>query len=622
MLPRPTISIKSTQPSVGPNPAPPPTPEPEPDRARALMTEFSTQIADFHEARKSKAAFDRLSAEPMYPKLVAELRKLAVEALARGETSDARFALRAVAKALDVPLADLEMLARVPSDIIASGHWRPRSVNIDLIENDVSTTLGQTDAQRRLNEFAKRSVPKVRTVTVPGLAPVYHFVGRSMREVERRADTLVQPLDDLGRLVCSWSDAVSSDVSQRLLRVHRAIQVSGLRPSDLGKLSKDEQHAVLLAGQAISGAMLDAHKFVHRQRVDPRGAREILHDWTASGVRWLGHTLRALADTIHHATSTEEWDAFAMHLVLNGRLGKKGVIGTGPAVTILFPTLEQVRRTGKAEVRLVPRVVLFDTPAGGLCASARGGETRARMWVLSAQIAAYEHHITVGPPNWVSMDIGEDYSYGPLLSLAKSRPVAPCFLPGFELIVFHPVIGRLSKPARRAAEAISTGYDDAQRWIGRHRPRRKSHPAPTKIAVGEDGLPLQQRWNLARRKLERARAAQHRAEHYLGIWGSPDALLLAANAHALEPLGYEAQRAPLRTYAIIHGFLENLIAGIERDACALERLGKNAAAGRPTSMSEIKKTARALERRAEAFEFVDIALSEIVDESLEKGGAS
>ena len=138
----------------------------------------------------------------------------------------------------------------------------------------------------------------------------------------------------------------------------------------------------------------------------------------------------------------------------------------------------------------------------------------------------------------------------------------------------------------------------------------------------EIGLPLQQRWNLARRKLERARAAQHRAEHYLGIWGSPDALLLAANAHALEPLGYEAQRAPLRTYAIIHGFLENLIAGIERDACALERLGKNAAAGRPTSMSEIKKTARALERRAEAFEFVDIALSEIVDESLEKGGAS
>ena len=568
---------------------------------------------------RAKAAFDRLSAFVHVPKLVAGSRKLAVEApCARRERRCAIRPSRRGQGTLDVPLADLEMLARVPSDHREAVTGGPRSVNIDPHRErrehdprlDRMRSVGSTS-------FAKRSVPEGQDGDGP----------RS----SRAGLSLCRPVDARGR---AWHFGSASTIlggscvpGATLFRAtFRNVSCAsivqsrfrGCAPQTLANPSDDRSTRSSWPVRAISGAMLDAHKFVHRQRVDPRGARDLASTGRPPAFGGLG--ARYARSPTRSTMRLRPRNGMRSRCTWSSTVGSgSGVIGTGARRHDPLPTLEQVRRTGRLSPACSARGALRYASGRALCLSAAA--KRGRACGFSAQIAAYANitsrlvHRTGF--RWTS---AKTILTGRCFA-CEEPTVAPCFLPGFELIVFHPVIGRFVEACAARGRGDPTGYDDAQRWIGRHRPRRKSHPAPTKIAVGEDGLPLQQRWNLARRKLERARAAQHRAEHYLGIWGSPDALLLAANAHALEPLGYEAQRAPLRTYAIIHGFLENLIAGIERDACALERLGKNAAAGRPTRCPR-SKTARALERRAEAFEFVDIALSEIVDESLEKGGAS
>ncbi|MCB9652872.1 MAG: hypothetical protein H6729_01920 [Deltaproteobacteria bacterium] len=241
----------------------------------------------------------------------------------------------------------------------------------------------------------------------------------------------------------------------------------------------------------------------------------------------------------------------------------------------MLPTLEQFHRDGAARVRVYAKLDPGETLFGGVSLTGRGGEIRGHMGVISAQLSHYDHHVTVGVPNWASFDLGEDYCYGPMFALTATPSLRTFLQIGGEIVVFHPLLGPISRAVRPAAEEISIIYDDARESVVRtaRRMARRKH-SPTVV----DGWVLTQNWNVARRKVERAEAAAKRVKQRIDD-ATPDT---------------RSSRA-----------LRAVSAQILRDAGAVRTLAKHATHGRPISRADLRNRTASLERRTLALEFVD-----------------
>lgn len=267
-------------------------------------------------------------------------------------------------------------------------------------------------------------------------------------------------------------------------------------------------------------------------------------------------------------------------------------------------------------MRVVPRAMLAETGVGGVSLTSRGGEIRNRLYWLSSQLAAYEHHITVGVANTLTFDLGEDYTYGPLVAmlyLPKSRMfgLAEAKLGG-EAIFFHPALAPLSRPTRRWAEGLATGYDAVQQAGSTLKTKMTAKPVSVQAV---DGWPVRPTWTLAKAKFDRARAAVNRAEESLRILRSlsPTSFVERIGPRGRRVLGQDAQR-PVETHQLMVRYLAKLVATLKVETYLVENWARQAAKGTTPNRAGLKRRLASIERRTTAFEFVDVLFAKLFDE--------
>ncbi|MBK8013062.1 MAG: hypothetical protein IPK13_17115 [Deltaproteobacteria bacterium] len=584
-------------------------------------------VEEFLAARTSPDRFERYAAHSRYGELINHQRAKAIEAAAC-PTGSAPKTLKRTAHALQIPVADLKMLPRVPENLVLSGKWRPRSLNIEFIRDDATGHLEESEGQQKLDALSKRITPPVQNINVPFLEPVYHVLGgKIMPEAERRTEAVAAPIADLARWVDGWSERFASELQRNLRLIAKTLSPTGINLRVLASLDEPTQRGVLLAVEKLSGTCIDADKFVTwarsgRVRSHPRNpAWANAYTLRSSVLHRIARILDAAATTMRTATSQDDWQTFALHIELMGRVGKKGTVGSGPMLIVMLPTLEQVKHSGRVDMRVASKMLLFDTAVGGLALTSRGGETKARLGVVSGQISAYEEHITLGVPNWASCDIGEDYTYGPFVSLSKSSEFLGFLLPGIELRFFHPAMGPLSRPARRAAERILIAYDDLKDWIRRHRhrdhhPIRDHHPLPNVPSLDQARLPKGQRWSLAKEKLDRGKYAQNRASRYLERLNevSPQRFKQVYRDDRTVGAGWPSD-SRVDAYHVIVDFLRSLTKHVGRAVLELTALAETELQGHAIDHHRVTELTAEVQQHAEAFEFVDALLSPIMEKA-------
>lgn len=586
-----------------------------------VLERHAGTIAEFQSRRGSLERFTELTSSEEYGLLMSELRRSALILKANPNAGDARARLEAAAKALDVPVIDLEALARVPPDSVAAGLWRPRSVNVDLVDPDPTTRLGpETPFQKTLNTLSSKLLPEVKKVEVPGLQGLYSLARLVIPAVDAGGKAVSRPVEIAGDIIRGWSDALASDVVLRLRAIRDATRASGLDLGDIASLPEIQQRMFLFTAARLSDMALDVEEFVKWARSPdtesvPASLGARLRSWSSSGLFGLSKFLRAVAAGVHDLTNEEAWRASTIHIQIGGGL-EKFTVTTRGGITIMFPTLEQAERDGATTIRLVSRLNPVETMFGGMTLTSRGGGLKFRAGPIGAKVSEFEHEVKAGIPGIIGVSVGEDYAYGPSVAFGYSPPIALLtVLPlplnvrvGGEVTLFHPALARTSRATRRMAEGISVACDavgDKVQDIG-----RSIGWVKTAAKTSEDGWPLSQRWQLARRTHDRAESARTTARDRLSRIQALDP------ARWLECVGTERARTflgddtarPRHAHRLITDYLESSIATIEAESAAMREFAQRAIETKAYNKAALQRLNTLLERQTLAFEFVDVLL--------------
>lgn len=579
-----------------------------------MLAEHRTVVAKFRETRRDLEAFTAFAEEPGYGKLMSALRRAAVELDANPKAELPKAILTEASAQLSVPLVDLKALVRVPAHLVSTSAWRPRSVNVDLVEPDDSTKLGpDTALQRTLNNLSAK-LPDTKDWRPSGLYPLYMAASKVVPVVDAAGKAVSVPLFEAASVVREWSDDLADDVQKRLRDIRDATSSSGLKMSDLKELHPLEQKMAIMTGRALSGLALEADTFIEWARdpksLDrPEGVLAKLQRWTSAGLDGLARFFKAVASGVDVATDADSWKTLAVHLQVGGGV-EKFWVSSRIGVSLMFPTLEQVERDGEAVVKVVSRVNPVDTLFGGMTLTSRGGGVNFRAGPVGAKISEFEHEVKGGIPGIIGIAVGEDYAYGPVVAFGYSPPVGLLnVLPlpvniraGGEIKIFHAAFAGLSKPTRRMAEGISIGCDSA------HHAMKKAGAALTgeQVPDAEDGWPTHQRWSLAKRLVGRAEVSKAIAEERLKVLTAiePSRLVAHAGEEGAKMLGEDAER-PEETHATIASYLKYLTKKIDHGTKALRALAKEAARGERVDKKRVKRLTASLRRSTTAFEYVD-----------------
>ncbi len=329
--------------------------------AAAFLRENAATIRGFRAHRKDGEAFSRFATTSHYGDMMAAVRRAAVALRADEGNHEARALIEHVAAALDVPAPDLFGLDAVPAHLVASGRWRPRSVNVDLIDPDESARLApESKFQASLNHFSEKVLPKTRAVKVQGLYPAYMVAGAVTPVVGAVGRTVATPMSAAAKEVRGWSDELADEVQLALRRIRDATSASGLKMSDIKKLHPVEQRMMIMTGQALHGMALDAEMFVQWARDPksvelPKGLAARIKKWASSSLDGLARFLKATASGVKTLTDEDSWRTFSVHAQFGGGVEKFWVSARG-GVSLMFPTLEQVQRDGEVVMQVVPRL--------------------------------------------------------------------------------------------------------------------------------------------------------------------------------------------------------------------------------------------------------------------------
>jgi hypothetical protein len=590
-------------------------------RAQDRLAEFSEVIGMFRIARSDLDAMTELAKHPDYGALMVKLRRAAVELRVNQGAVEARALLEQATRELDVPLVDLMALSRVPAHFVENGMWRPRSVNVDLVEPDESSKMETTAFQESLNRLSDRILPGVKEIRPPGLYSLYRVANATLPVVDACGKEVERTIGELSSIVRGWSNELADEVQLYLREVRQATSASGLNIKDLKELHPLEQKMALMTGRALSGLAFEAEMFISWARDPesverPGGIAAKMKRWASAGLHGLANFLRAAASGVGVVTDREAWKTAAVHVQLGGGL-EKWWVSSRAGATLMFPTLEQVQREGEAVVKVVSRLNPVDTIVGGMTLSSRGGGVSFRAGPIGAKVSDFEHEVKAGIPGIIGLAVGEDYAYGPVLAFGYSPPIGLLQvmpLPvnvrlGGEVKLFHPMFAGLSRPTRSMAEAISIGCDAIHRRI-----------------VGspetDEAWPNDQRWSLTKRVVERALVAKTVAADRLALLRRivPSHLSEHIGPQRAQQLGRDAER-PEVTHGTIAGYLDYVMMKVEREARAIADMASAAAREEPVDREELKKLSASLKRSTLAFEFVDILLHRLlVEPELERKG--
>lgn len=589
--------------------------------AAAFLRENAATIRGFRAHRKDGEAFSRFATTSHYGDMMAAVRRAAVALRADEGNHEARALIEHVAAALDVPAPDLFGLDAVPAHLVASGRWRPRSVNVDLIDPDESARLApESKFQASLNHFSEKVLPKTRAVKVQGLYPAYMVAGAVTPVVGAVGRTVATPMSAAAKEVRGWSDELADEVQLALRRIRDATSASGLKMSDIKKLHPVEQRMMIMTGQALHGMALDAEMFVQWARDPksvelPKGLAARIKKWASSSLDGLARFLKATASGVKTLTDEDSWRTFSVHAQFGGGVEKFWVSARG-GVSLMFPTLEQVQRDGEVVMQVVPRLNPVDTLLGGISLTSRGGGVNFRAGPVGAKVSDFEHEVKAGIPGIIGVAVGEDYAYGPVVAFGYSPPVGLLNLAlpvnvrvGGEVKLFHPAFAGISRPTRRMAERISIGCDIAHRALKRAIAKVRGKQVEGQV---EDGWPVTQRWNLAHALVDRSAAAEvvahHRLERLAQI--APERLDRALSREALEMLGEDA-KDPTKTHATIREYLEHVTKRIDAIRENIVELAELQASGVHIKRSTLSAKTEELRRTTMAFEFVDVLLEKM-----------
>jgi hypothetical protein len=576
-----------------------------------------SSIAEFGEARKSLESFTEYAAKPGYGQMMSELRGAAIRLKANPKDVEAEELIKEAAWALKVPRTDLLALARMPADAVAAGNWRPRSVNVDLVEPDPTTRNGpESKFQKKLNDLSEKIMPTVKEVRIPGLHAAYQVGAAFLPVVDELGRQIANPIDAAGHVVREWSDSLATDVQLKLRDVRAATKPSGLKMGEVAQLNELEQRAFLFAAEKLSGMALDADQFIDWAR-DPKAAEMSqdlagrLKNFASNGLYGLANFLRGTAAGVRNATDMDGWRTFTVHLQFGAGVEKYTVSMRG-GFTIMFPTLEQAEREGKASVRVVSRLNPVETMFGGLSLTSRGGGMKFRAGPVGAKISEFEHEVKAGIPGIIGISVGEDYAYGPSVAFGYSPPIgilAALPLPltiraGGEITVFHPAFSAGARGTRKAAEKISIFCDDTATAI-------KKLGNKNAATEAQDGWPVRQRWNISRRATERAEVASSLAQERLSALRSIGPQQLSQPERAKKLLGRDADKS-LETFNTITRYLESISTVIDKETAAVRKLAGEASAGKNIDKKSLARLTDSLTRHALAFEYVDVLVSAMI----------
>lgn len=579
----------------------------------SFLARYAATITAFKAKRKNLDEFNALSHTPDYGRMMSELRNAAVRLRANVQDQESANLLADAAHALDVPKLDLLTLARVPADAIAAGNWRPRSVNVDLVDPDPTTKSGpDTQFQQRLNKLSDKIMPGVKEVRVPGMHTAYLLASGVAPVIDFAGQAIADPIAAASHVVREWSDSLATDVQLKLRDVREATKPSGLAMGDIGKLSELEQRAFLFAAEKLSGMALDADQFIDWAR-DPKAADVPssllgrLQKFASGGLNGLAHFLRGTASAVRQVTDMESWRTFTVHLQFGGGV-ERFTVSTRGGFTIMFPTLEQVERDGKAVVRVVSRLNPVETMFGGLSLTSRGSGMKFRAGPVGAKISEFEHEVKAGIPGIIGVSVGEDYSYGPSVAFGYSPPIgilSALPLPlnirvGGEVTLFHPALGPFAHATRKMAENISIACDEGAIAI-----RKALGKEANEV---QDGWPVRQRWNMIKRTTERAETAAAVSADRLAGLRELGAMALVKPEKIRKLLGNDAAK-PLETFGTITRYLEALPKLIEKESAAVRKMAEKASRGESIDKKALARLTDSLTRRALAFEYVDVLLA-------------
>jgi hypothetical protein len=581
-------------------------------RAARLLAPYRELIEGFRANRRDIDAIADVTSEPEYGEMMALLRRAAVELAANPEAEDAFALLHRAAVVLDVPVVDLTALTRVPPHLVSS--WRPRSVNVDLVEPDDASRMETTAFQDSLNKLSNKILPGVKEWRPMGLTPMYRLAGKMVPAVDALGKTVAVPLREAANVVEGWSKELADEVQVKLREIQRATSSSGLRVKDLKQLHPLEQKMALMTGQALSGLALEAELFIQWARDPksvkrPQGIMAKMKQWASTGLHGLANFLRASASAVKVMTDADSWRTFAVHLQFGGGL-EKWWVSSRAGATLMFPTLEQVEREGEAVVKVVSRLNPIDSVLGGVTLSSRGGGLNFRAGPVGAKVSDFEHEVKAGIPGIVGIAVGEDYAYGPVLAFGYSPPIGMLNvmpLPvniriGGEVKIFHAGFAAMSRPTRTMAERISIGCDSI-------------HQVFVKSKDLDDGWPTQQRWSLLKRLVERAMDSKLVAQDRLAQLRElePSRFIEYVGEERAKILGKDAEQ-PAKTHETIAGYLEYLVRKIDLESEALAKLARAAAKDEKIDKKKLGELSQSLKRSTLAFEYIDNLLYRLLVE--------
>jgi hypothetical protein len=279
---------------------------------------------------------------------------------------------------------------------------------------------------------------------------------------------------------------------------------------------------------------------------------------------------------------------------------------------------------------------------GGVSLNPRGTSVKARTGPVGASISDYGHTIRLGIPGMYGFNFGEDYTYGATASVGYSPVVGGIggvkVRAGGKIDVFHAspvalgamaggcaglgavlagiavpplawlalpaagaiVVGSVFPYARKLARGIAIGADAVYRPIARwiHRAAHKLGLVDSEPKTHENGWPLTERWNLAKRATERAEAAGALAGERLKV------------LQAIDPESIGMPN-PREAHATMVAHLQSVVRAVEAESAELKTLAAKTIAGEKIDKDRMKELAASLERHAIAFEFVDVLISSV-----------
>ncbi|MCB9653302.1 MAG: hypothetical protein H6729_04115 [Deltaproteobacteria bacterium] len=379
----------------------------------------------------------------------------------------------------------------------------------------------------------------------------------------------------------------------------------------------------------VGSGCADQHAKIEERR-RPRKLSVGARPMVSTALNSLGVGLNAWPSSLSITQTDEDaWRTFDP-LSDGARYRKSFLIATRAGPILMFPTLEQALREGKANVRVVVKASPLDTLFLSASVSSRGGGWGFRAGPVGASMTNFEHELKFNLPGICGLSVGEDYAYGPMLTLGYSPKMDALTwrLPvnvrgGGQLKIYHEGLRPLTDPTRHAAEVFANIVELAHRGIAEVSP--KITGKRTRRSVRR-GWPSSEYWQHVRRKVERIAGAYQAAELRLQTLHA----LQVAEPNARHPGGEQSgavERARLEARAQRFGlsadeasafpkiaidYLEGFTKDVLRDLAVIERAGQRAKAEEGYNRPILMNTLRRLEGRTKAFEFCDTLFRKIL----------